>query len=192
MENILKKHEILLSLSAIYDLFTKNKKDGRMIKKFVKSTVIGFLFLALCATATAPLKKDLKVKDVLFSSIAWIESTHNPKAVSRDGSVGIVQIKSVMVKEVNRICQIKGIEKKFSLADRNNKEKSKEMFWIYQKFYNPDINLNDISEKEMELIARKWNGGPNGHRKKATKKYWNKVIKRINYEMAYDTASSLD
>lgn len=156
-----------------------------MIKKYVKSTILGFLFLASCATATAPLKKDMKMKDVIFSSIAWIESTHNPKAVSRDGSVGIVQIKSVMVKEVNRICQIKGIEKKFTLADRKNKEKSEEMFWIYQKFYNPHINYNDISKKEMELIARKWNGGPQGHKKKATIKYWNKVNKRINYELDF-------
>ena len=156
-----------------------------MIRNYVKSTILGFIFLASCATATAPLKKDIKMKDVIFSSIAWIESTHNPKAVSRDGSVGIVQIKSVMVKEVNRICQMKGIEKRFTLADRKNKKKSEEMFWIYQKFYNPNINLNDISEKEMELIARKWNGGPQGHKKKATKKYWNKVNKRINYEIDF-------
>jgi hypothetical protein len=156
-----------------------------MIRNYVKSTILGFLFLASCATATAPLKKDMKIKDVIFSSIAWIESTHNPKAVSRDGSVGIVQIKSVMVKEVNRICEMKGIEKRFTLADRKNKEKSEEMFWIYQKFYNPNINLNDISKKEMELIARKWNGGPQGHKKKATKKYWNKVNRRINYELDF-------
>lgn len=156
-----------------------------MIKNYVKSTILGFIFLASCATATAPLKKDMKMKDVIFSSIAWIESTHNPKAVSKDGSVGIVQIKSVMVKEVNRICQMKGIEKRFTLADRKNKKKSEEMFWIYQKFYNPNINLNDISEQEMELIARKWNGGPQGHKKKATKKYWNKVNRRINYELDF-------
>ena len=156
-----------------------------MIRNYVKSTILGFIFLASCATATAPLKKDMKMKDVIFSSIAWIESTHNPKAVSRDGSVGIVQIKSVMVKEVNRICQMKGIEKRFTLADRKNRKKSEEMFWIYQKFYNPNINFNDISEKEMELIARKWNGGPQGHKKKATKKYWNKVNKRINYEIDF-------
>lgn len=160
-----------------------------MIKKYVKSTILGFLFLASCATATAPLKKDVKMKDVIFSSIAWIESTHNPKAVSRDGSVGIVQIKSVMVKEVNRICEMKGIEKKFTLADRKNKEKSEEMFWIYQRFYNPNINLNNISEKEMELIARKWNGGPKGHKKRATIKYWNKVNRRINYELDFGNFS---
>lgn len=156
-----------------------------MIRNYVKSTILGFIFLASCATATAPLKKDMKMKDVIFSSIAWIESTHNPKAVSKDGSVGIVQIKSVMVKEVNRICQMKGIEKRFTLADRKNKKKSEEMFWIYQKFYNPNINLNDISEQEMELIARKWNGGPQGHKKKATKKYWIKVNRRINYELDF-------
>ena len=162
-----------------------------MIKNYVKSTILGFIFLASCATATAPLKKAMKVKDVIFSSIAWIESTHNPKAVSRDGSVGIVQIKSVMVKEVNRICQMKGIEKRFTLADRKNRKKSEEKFWIYQKFYNPNINLNDISEKEMELIARKWNGGPKGHEKSATKKYWNKVNKRLKKEIEFNKLSSL-
>ena len=35
----------------------------------------------------------------------------------------------------------------------------------------------------MEIMARKWNGGPKGHIKKATKKYWRKVFKRVQLEL---------
>ncbi len=173
-------------------LETKMKKRIGMKKTKIKLLVLGFFLFAFCATATAPLKKDVEMKDVLFSSIAWIESSHNPKAKSRDGSVGIVQIKPVMVKEVNRICQLKGIDKHFSLADRQSKSKSKQMFWIYQKFYNPNVNFDQLSQNEMEVMARKWNGGPKGHVKNSTKKYWRKVEKRMGFELEYGYLSNLD
>jgi hypothetical protein len=163
-----------------------------MKKTKIKLLVLGFFFFAFCATATAPYKKNIEMKDVFFSSIAWIESSHNPKAKSKDGSIGIVQIKPVMVKEVNRICQLRGIDKRFTLADRQSKSKSKQMFWIYQKFYNPTVDFERLSQKEMEILARKWNGGPKGHIKNATKKYWRKVEKRVNFELEYGYMSSLD
>jgi hypothetical protein len=163
-----------------------------MKKTKIKLLLFGFFFFAVCATATAPLKKNIEMKDVLFSSIAWIESSHNPKAKSKDGSVGIVQIKPVMVKEVNRICQLKGIDRHFTLADRQSKSKSKQMFWIYQEFYNPSVDFDKLSPKQMELMARKWNGGPKGHQKNATKKYWRKVEKRMNFELEYSYLSNLE
>ena len=66
------------------------------------------------------------------------------------------------------------------------------MFWIYQKFYNPTVDFERLSQKEMEILARKWNGGPKGHIKNATKKYWRKVEKRVNFELEYGYMSSLD
>ena len=36
---------------------------------------------------------------------------------------------------------------------------------------------------DLEILARKWNGGPKGHEKSATKKYWNKVNKRLKKEI---------
>jgi hypothetical protein len=154
-----------------------------MTNKWKRVTIALLAISALALIAMSPLNKGLVMKDVLYSSIVWVESKGNANAKSRDGSVGIIQIKPVMVKEVNRICKIKGIDKRFTLADRKDPSKSSEMFWIYQEFYNPDINRDSLSKKDMEIMARKWNGGPEGHRKKATNKYWRKVSKRVNIEL---------
>jgi hypothetical protein len=66
------------------------------------------------------------------------------------------------------------------------------MFWIYQEFYNPSVDFDKLSPKQMELMARKWNGGPKGHQKNATKKYWRKVEKRMNFELEYSYLSNLE
>ena len=154
-----------------------------MTNKWKRVTIALLAISAIVLLAMSPLNRGLIMKDVLYSSIVWVESKGNANAKSGDGSVGIIQIKPVMVKEVNRICKIQGIEKKFTLADRKNPRKSEEMFWIYQEFYNPDLNLDSLSEKDMAVLARKWNGGPYGDRKRATKKYWRKVSKRVNLEL---------
>jgi hypothetical protein len=37
-----------------------------------------------------------------------------------------------------------------------------------------------LSQLEFfEIVARKWNGGPRGHKKKATKIYWERVQKEL-------------
>lgn len=154
-----------------------------MTNKWKRVTIALLTISAFALIAMTPINRGLIMKDVLYSSIVWVESKGNANAKSRDGSVGIIQIKPVMVKEVNRICKIKGLDKKFTLTDRKNPRKSEEMFWIYQEFYNPDLNLDSLSEKDMAVLARKWNGGPNGDRKRATKKYWRKVFKRVNLEL---------
>ena len=151
--------------------------------KWKRVATVIFIATAFVLIAMKPFSKGEVLKDVLYSSIVWVESKGNANAKSRDGSVGIVQIKPVMVKEVNRICKIKGIDKRFTLADRKNTAKSAEMFWIYQEFYNPDLNRDSLSKEDMEIMARKWNGGPEGHRKKGTKKYWRKVSKRVQVEL---------
>ena len=131
------------------------------------------------AVNTNEVKTAEVMKDVLYSSIVWVESKGNATARSKDGSLGIAQILPVMVKEVNRICKIKGINKTFTLQDRLNPEKSEAMFWIFQDFYNPNINWETITMSDMEIIARKWNGGPNGHKKGATRHSWRKVAKIV-------------
>lgn len=161
-----------------------------MTKKLKFIAVVSFMaFFSI--TAMTPIKKEESIRELFYSSISWVESTNNPNAVSKDGSVGIVQIRPVMVEEVNRICKMKGINKRFTLADRRNVQKSKEMFWIYQEFYNPELRWDAISDNDLEILARKWNGGPKGHVKSATKKYWNKVNKRLKKEIEYNKLSSL-
>jgi hypothetical protein len=155
-----------------------------MTNKWKRVAITLLIIISLIALiAMSPLNRGMIMKDVLYSSIVWVESKGNANAKSKDGSVGIIQIKPVMVKEVNRICKIKGIDKKFTLVDRINPTRSSEMFWIYQEYYNPELNRDSLSNNDMEIMARKWNGGPKGHIKKATKKYWRKVFKRVQLEL---------
>ena len=151
-------------------------------KRVIALFLIGFCFPLVAMTTTVNRSAEVKaatMKNVLYSSIVWVESKGNATARSKDGSLGIVQILPVMVKEVNRICKAKGINKHFTLQDRLNPDKSEQMFWIYQEFYNPNINWETITMSEMETLARKWNGGPNGHKKGATKHYWKKVSRFV-------------
>lgn len=161
-----------------------------MAKKLKFIVFVSFMaFFSI--TAMTPIRKEGNLKELFYSSISWVESNNNPNAVSRrENSVGIVQIRPVMVEEVNRICKIKGINKKFTLADRRDVVKSKEMFWIYQEFYNPEIQWDALSDNDLEILARKWNGGPKGHIKNATKKYWNKVNKQLKKEIEFKKLSS--
>ena len=151
-------------------------------KRVIALFLVGFCFPLVVMTTTVnegAQNRETTMKGVLYSSIVWVESKGNATARSKDGSLGIVQILPIMVKEVNRICKMKGINKSFTLYDRLNPEKSEQMFWIYQNFYNPKLNWETITMSEMETLARKWNGGPNGHKKRATKHYWNKVSKLV-------------
>ena len=82
-------------------------------------------------------------------------------------SIGVLQIRPVMVREVNRILKILKVKKRFKLKDRYDREKSIEMFVIWRDFHHPD--------GDFETIARNWNGGPKGIHKTTTIAYWNKV-----------------
>lgn len=137
-------------------------------------------------------RKGMIMRNVLYSSIVWVESKGNENAKSKDGSVGIVQIKPVMVHEVNRICKLRGIDKHYSLRDRLNPEKSEEMFWAFQEFYHPNLNYDSLSHTQMESIARTWNGGPRGPKKKATKRYWRRVLAQIDIHLQNKNLTSLN
>ena len=94
-------------------------------------------------------------------------------AKKREQSVGLLQIRPIMVATVN---QIVGYHK-YWLEDRTDSIKSVEMFMIYQSYYNPEWN-----PKKAALL---WNMGSNY--KKATEQqwkrglsYWNKVNKQLD------------
>lgn len=119
------------------------------------------------------ISKEEMVKSAFISSIIQVESRGRDNAKSRDGSAGPMQIKPVLVKDINRILSHRGDSIRFSMQDRFNRDKSIQMFWIYQSFYG---NKHD----SFETMARRWNGGPMGHVKKSTNKYWKKVNKHFN------------
>ena len=101
----------------------------------------------------------------VLKGIAYVESKNNPKAVCGD-QVGLLQIRPIMVKDCNRILEKRGSNKRYTLRDRYNPVKSREMFILYQSHYNPKGNI--------ERAIRLWNGG-SGYSVRATQKYYQKV-----------------
>ncbi len=114
--------------------------------------------------------------DVLLHAIISVESNGNDSCVGDKflirPSIGCLQIRPVMVREVNRILKKEKKEKRFTLNDRWSRKKSIEMFYIWKNYHH--------SEDSLEAIARCWNGGPKGYKRKATKHYWGKVQKELN------------
>jgi len=104
----------------------------------------------------------------LLQAIIEVESNGNPHAKGRAGELGILQIRPILVKDVNRI---EGIER-YSLEDRTDPLASIQMFWIYSDHYS--------SGESREVIARRWNGGPRGDQKASTARYWALVKARLS------------
>jgi uncharacterized protein (UPF0548 family) len=105
----------------------------------------------------------------VMDAIIKVESEGNPRAVSGN-SVGVMQITPVLVKECNDILKKQKSNKRYTLDDRYSVEKSKEMFLLIQKYFNPENNV--------EKAIRSWNGGIK-YSVKATNKYYKKVLARM-------------
>ena len=115
----------------------------------------------------------------LLSALIFVESRGNDSAIGDkhlvgNEAVGALQIRPIMVREVNRICKIIGSHQHFALKDRFDRNKSIHMFMIWKDYHHK----NDSDE----TIARNWNGGPKGYKKDRTVKYWNKIKKQLNNE----------
>lgn len=106
----------------------------------------------------------------VMNAIIQIESKGNPAAVNGP-YVGVLQISPVLVKECNNILKSTGSNKRYSLSDRFNTAKSKEMFIIIQSFHNP---LNSV-----ERAIRLWSGGIRYNVAK-TQAYLRKVMRYMN------------
>ena len=118
-------------------------------------------------------KVDTIKRDLLLEAMIVVESNGNDSCIGDRNlgrpSVGCLQIRPIMVREVNRILRKQKIKKKYTLNDRYSRKKSIEMFYIWRDYHH--------SEDSDEVIARCWNGGPKGWKKKSTRYYWIKVVK---------------
>ena len=105
----------------------------------------------------------------VMEAIILVESEGNPRAVCGN-QVGAMQITPILVRECNNILRSRGISKQFTLADRYDVDKSKEMFLLIQSQYNKS---NDV-----EKAIRTWNGGPR-YSVRATDRYYQRVLRRM-------------
>ena len=107
----------------------------------------------------------------VIDAIIEVESEGKADAVDKSGkSCGIMQITPILVEECNRILELKNNGKRYTMKDRFSVRKSKEMFVLYQSFYNPKNNV--------EQAIRSWNGGM-GYTKRGTQKYFEKVMSKM-------------
>jgi len=115
----------------------------------------------LLASKTKPNKS-------LIDALILVESSGRENAYNKkEDAVGCLQIRPIMVREVNRILRKQNIEQRFTKKDRWDCGLSKEMFYIWRDYHH--LNSSD------EVIARCWNGGPRGYKKQSTEHYWYKV-----------------
>lgn len=134
---------------------------------------------------TIETKVELKAKEIkpiideddLINALIQVESRGNDSAVGDrhlvgNEAIGALQIRPIMVREVNRILKIKKSERRFKMSDRWDREKTIEMFLIWKDFHH--------SNDDFETIARNWNGGPKGFKNPRTKKYWAKVQQELD------------
>ena len=115
-------------------------------------------------TKTLKINKPKSLVDVLI----LVESAGNERAYNKkENAVGCLQIRPIMVREVNRILRKQNSKQRFTKEDRWDCGLSKEMFYIWRDYHHQISN--------DEIIARNWNGGPRGYKKRSTEHYWHKV-----------------
>lgn len=123
---------------------------------------------------SAPIKIDTTFK--LVEALIQVESLGNDSAVGDthlgEPSIGVLQLRPIMVREVNRILKNQKSKIRYKLKDRFSRQKSIEMFYIWKNYHHP--------EGGFETIARNWNGGPRGYKNKRTEHYWAKVQLELN------------
>jgi hypothetical protein len=124
------------------------------------------LFLA---TSSMGVVRSIPKKDNLIEAIIWVESKGDTLAYNKsEEALGCLQIRPIMLREVNRLLAKNSIKKVYTLKDRTSRSKSIEMFNVIRGHINNPTN---------ERIARTWNGGYNYG--ESTLKYWNKVKSRL-------------
>ena len=114
----------------------------------------------------------LPVRAGLWEAVCQVESGGNPRAVGDRGAdgvyraAGIAQIWAITVKDINRFAGTK-----FTLNDRFDPVKSKQMFTLYTEHYGKG--------RSVQFKARFGTVGRKGAYKGATLAYWRKIQSKL-------------
>jgi len=103
---------------------------------------------------------------LLLSALIQIESNGNDHARGRHGELGALQIKPILVRDVNRI-----MGTHYTHAQVTNRTVSIFIAQSYLAHYGR--NLSD------ESLARIWQGGPKALRKPSTRAYGRRVMREL-------------
>jgi len=114
---------------------------------------------------------------LLLSALIQIESGGNDQAKGRHGELGALQIKSIMVRDINRIM---GTD--YSHAQVTNRAIS--IFIAESYFAHYGEHLSD------ESLARLWQGGPKGLKRSSTRAYGKRVMRKLDALESFMRAST--
>ena len=114
---------------------------------------------------TMPLSDTVDYWAIWTEALIEVESGGDNYAVGRTNDWGCLQITPILVREVNRIQS----ERKFSINDAKDRNKSIEMYNIIQAYYNPG--------HDRHLALKIWNPrAPVSYHKRVEEEY-NKLIR---------------
>ena len=141
------------------------------MSKFLEKVCLIIITLTLVPTVASAANKDVKGTskvdwEPVMKAIIQVES--GGKSNARNGNqCGAMQITPILVAECNNILKQQGSKKRYTLKDRFDVKKSKEMFLLIQSHHNPKNNV--------EHAIRSWNGGQK-YSRRATQRYFEKVM----------------
>ena len=108
---------------------------------------------------------------LLLSALIQIESNGNDHARGRHGELGALQIRPIMVRDVNRIMGTHYVH-----AQVTNRATATFIAKSYFAHYGK--HLSD------ESLARLWQGGPKGAKKSSTRAYSRRVMRELDRQLS--------
>jgi hypothetical protein len=139
-------------------------------------TMLAFLLLAPLAMAQALTVADLDALRVehraFLDALAQVESGGQDDAVG-DGGKAIGRMQVWEIYHTDAVAHAPALGGKY--ADCKGKAYAERVVVAYLHRYGKKA----LEDKSYEKLARIHNGGPSGHRKRATLKYWRKVEKAL-------------
>ena len=103
---------------------------------------------------------------LLLSALIQIESGGNDHARGKHGELGALQIKSIMVRDINRIMGT-------SYAHQQVTNRAISIFIAESYFAHYGQHLSD------ESLARLWQGGPKALKRSSTRAYARRVMREL-------------
>lgn len=144
-----------------------------MMRKIKTILMAIAMTMVIPTTAFGQTEKEVKKWERVMNAIIAVESKGDPKAHNPVGDcAGILQITPILVKECNNLLKEKKSTKRYTLGDRYNAKKSKEMFIFLQKHFNPELNVEKaIKQWNCGFYTKDWKHKSIGYYKKVMKHY---------------------
>ena len=112
------------------------------------------------------------MKPELLAALIAVESGGNDLARGRHGDLGALQVRPCVVRDVNRIAGTH-----YRWAEMTNRWAALGVFRIYTGHYCTTERLGrEVTDQD---VARVWNGGPSGWKRRKTVAYWKRVWARM-------------